>query len=99
MARSQPGLSTNLEFNEGLEFDDEDFLNPKVEDTGKSATIGRTTLQRLLRGNSYQEHVRTPTASGNGITRMGSVLSGHISPVERLRVESSTVDKIGDDED
>ena len=92
MARSQPGLSTNLEFNEGLEFDDGDFLDPKVEDTGKSATIGRTTLQRLLRGNSYQEHVRTPTASGNGITRMGSVLSGSVSPVQNFRFGISTVD-------
>jgi hypothetical protein len=92
MARSQPGLSTKLEFNAMLELDDEVFLDPKVEDTGRSAGIGRTTQQRLLRGNHSQERVMSPLTSGNSGTKMGSVLSSAVSPTQNFRFGFSTVD-------
>jgi hypothetical protein len=98
MARSKPGLSAKLEFNGMLDYDDEDFLDPKGEDAGRPATIGRTALQRLLRKNSFQEHIMTPLSSGNGEPKMGSVLSSIVSPVQTLRFGSSTVDKTVDNE-
>ncbi len=68
----------------------------EYEDTDGTTTVERVALQRLLR-NSLRDYTSTPSSFGlNG--KMGSVLSGHMSPVQTLRFENSTVDKIGDDE-
>ncbi len=92
MARRNPGS------NGMLDLDDEESSESEYEETGNTATAARIALQRLLRGNSFQEYITTPSSLGLNGTKMGSVLSGHMSPVQRLRFGSSTVDKIADDE-
>ncbi len=59
------------EFNGMLDSDDEDSLDSKYEDTGISATVGRTALQRLLRRNSFQDYVMTPSSYEKGETKNG----------------------------
>ena len=90
----------NPELNGMLDYEDEgldDFLDQNGGETGRSTTVGSTTLQRLLRRNAFQEHIMTPASSENVGNRMESVLSGNVSPVQRLRFGFPTVAKTKED--
>jgi hypothetical protein len=92
MIRRNPGS------NGMLDSGDEESSDSNYEEAGSSATIGGTILQRMLRGNSFQGYNSTPSSLGMNGTKMGSVLSGNVSPVQRLRFRISTVDKTVEDE-
>ena len=89
MSRRNPGS------NGMLEPGGEESSESECEESGSTATIERLALQRVLR-NSLRDYTSTPASFGINGVKMGSVLSGHMSPVQSLRFESSTVDKIAD---
>jgi hypothetical protein len=91
MSRRNPGS------NGMLELDGEESSESEREESGSTATVERVALQRLLR-NTFRDYISTPSSIGLNGKKTGSVLSGHASPIQRLRFESSTVDKIADDE-
>ena len=92
MTRRNPGS------NGMLGSDGEDSSDSIYEGAGSTAAIGSAILQRMLRGNSFQEYNPTPPSLGVSGPKMGSVLSGNMSPVQRIRFGNSTVDKTVEDE-
>ena len=78
--------------------DDKESSESEYDEVGRTATVESTALQRMMRGNSFRDYISTPSSVGYNRPKMGSVLSGHMSPVHNLRFGNSTVDKIIDDE-
>ena len=81
MANSRSGFPTDPELNGMLGYDEDGFLDPKDGDAGRSITSGRSALRRLVRETYTKEHTATPGFLEKRDAKMGSVLSGSVSPV------------------